>query len=51
VGLGRPIKAIYETANGGKGEIEFEYLVDASGRAGVMSTKCVCAGVTLGHAG
>ncbi|TFY54055.1 hypothetical protein EVJ58_g9081, partial [Rhodofomes roseus] len=38
--LGRPIKAVYETANGGRGEIEFDYLVDASGRAGVMSTKC-----------
>ncbi|KAH9918791.1 uncharacterized protein B0H18DRAFT_661236 [Fomitopsis serialis] len=39
VGFGRPIKAIYETANGGRGEIDFEYLIDASGRAGVMSTK------------
>ena len=39
--LGRPFKALYETANGGKGEIEFDYLVDASGRAGLMSTKFV----------
>ncbi|KZT69721.1 FAD/NAD(P)-binding domain-containing protein [Daedalea quercina L-15889] len=37
--LGRPVKALYETTNGGRGEIEFDYLVDASGRAGLMSTK------------
>ncbi|KAI0724125.1 FAD/NAD(P)-binding domain-containing protein [Fomitopsis betulina] len=36
---GRPFKAMYETATGGKGEIEFDYVVDASGRAGLMSTK------------
>ena len=39
--LGRPFKAMYETANGGRGEIEFDYLVDATGRAGLMSTKHV----------
>lgn len=38
---GRPFKAMYETATGGKGEIEFDYVVDASGRAGLMSTKYV----------
>ncbi|KAI0332267.1 FAD/NAD-P-binding domain-containing protein [Cubamyces sp. BRFM 1775] len=37
--LGRPRSALYETAFGGKGEITFDYLVDASGRAGIMSTK------------
>ncbi|KAI0769406.1 FAD/NAD-P-binding domain-containing protein [Trametes elegans] len=37
--LGRPQSATYETAFGGKGEITFDYLVDASGRAGILSTK------------
>ncbi|KAH9859007.1 FAD/NAD-P-binding domain-containing protein [Lenzites betulinus] len=37
--LGRPKSVTYETAFGGKGEITFDYLVDASGRAGLMSTK------------
>ncbi|OBZ69478.1 Tryptophan 2-halogenase [Grifola frondosa] len=37
--LGRPISAAYETAFGGKGDIKFDYLIDASGRAGIMSTK------------
>ncbi|KAI0644720.1 hypothetical protein C8Q79DRAFT_912671 [Trametes meyenii] len=37
--LGRPRSVSYETAFGGRGEITFDYLVDASGRAGVMSTK------------
>ncbi|KAI0364421.1 FAD/NAD-P-binding domain-containing protein [Pilatotrama ljubarskyi] len=37
--LGRPRSVSYETAFGGKGEITFDYLVDASGRAGIMSTK------------
>ncbi|KAH9895211.1 FAD/NAD-P-binding domain-containing protein [Cubamyces lactineus] len=37
--LGRPRSVVYETAFGGKGEITFDYLVDASGRAGIMSTK------------
>ncbi|OSD04122.1 FAD/NAD(P)-binding domain-containing protein [Trametes coccinea BRFM310] len=37
--LGRPRSVLYETAFGGKGEITFDYLVDASGRAGIMSTK------------
>ncbi len=38
-GLGRPKSVSYETAFGGTGEITFDYLVDASGRAGLMSTK------------
>lgn len=38
---GRPQSALYETKSGIKGEITFDYLVDASGRAGIMSTKCV----------
>ncbi|OCH92024.1 FAD/NAD(P)-binding domain-containing protein [Obba rivulosa] len=37
--LGRPVAACYETALGGRGEIGFDYLVDATGRAGLMSTK------------
>ena len=37
----RPRSVIYETAFGGKQEITFDYLVDASGRAGLMSTKYV----------
>ncbi|CDO75697.1 hypothetical protein BN946_scf184585.g10 [Trametes cinnabarina] len=37
--LARPRSILYETAFGGKGEITFDYLVDASGRAGIMSTK------------
>ncbi|KAI0708919.1 FAD/NAD(P)-binding domain-containing protein [Cerioporus squamosus] len=37
--LGRPRSVIYETAYGSKREITFDYLVDASGRAGIMSTK------------
>lgn len=39
--LGRPVKATYTAENGAKGEISFDYLVDASGRAGLLSTKCV----------
>ncbi|EMD33059.1 hypothetical protein CERSUDRAFT_108283 [Gelatoporia subvermispora B] len=37
--LGRPVAACYETALGARGEIAFDYLVDATGRAGLMSTK------------
>ncbi|RDX55249.1 FAD/NAD(P)-binding domain-containing protein [Lentinus brumalis] len=37
--LGRPRSVVYETAYGTKREITFDYLVDASGRAGIMSTK------------
>lgn len=37
--LGRPKSVIYETVFGGKREITFDYLVDASGRAGILSTK------------
>ncbi|KAF7799925.1 hypothetical protein EIP86_011168 [Pleurotus ostreatoroseus] len=39
--VGRPVRATYSTADGGKGEIGFDYVVDASGRAGLLSTKCV----------
>ena len=39
--VGRPVKALYTTSGGVKGEIKFEYLVDASGRAGILSTKSV----------
>lgn len=37
--MGRPVKASYTTTDGVAGEIGFEYLVDASGRAGLLSTK------------
>ncbi|KAK7691668.1 hypothetical protein QCA50_005067 [Cerrena zonata] len=37
--VGRPVRASYVTDQGEAGEIEFDYLIDASGRAGVMSTK------------
>lgn len=40
-GLGRPYKATYARSDGKKGEIEFDYLVDASGRNGLLSTKYV----------
>ncbi|KAI0711652.1 hypothetical protein C8Q76DRAFT_652958 [Earliella scabrosa] len=39
VTIGRPRSVTYETGEGVKGEITFDYLVDASGRAGLMSTK------------
>ncbi|KAI0090520.1 hypothetical protein BDY19DRAFT_991965 [Irpex rosettiformis] len=37
--LGRPYKAFYAKSDGKKGEIEFDYLVDASGRNGLLSTR------------
>ncbi|KAI0343377.1 FAD/NAD(P)-binding domain-containing protein [Trametopsis cervina] len=37
--IGRPVKASYVGVDGVKGEIEFEYLVDASGRNGLLSTR------------
>jgi flavine halogenase len=37
--LGRPVRANYITAAGVRGEIAFDYLVDASGRHGLLSTK------------
>lgn len=52
--MGRPVGATYTTAGGVKGEISFDYLVDASGRNGLLSTRCVstrCFGDTLAHAG
>ncbi|KAF7373328.1 FAD/NAD(P)-binding domain-containing protein [Mycena sanguinolenta] len=35
----RPVSASYTTVSGESGSIDFDYLVDASGRAGIMSTK------------
>ncbi|PCH37849.1 FAD/NAD(P)-binding domain-containing protein [Wolfiporia cocos MD-104 SS10] len=35
----RPISAKWSTKQGASGEIAFDWLVDASGRAGIMSTK------------
>jgi flavine halogenase len=37
-GKGRPISASY-TRGEESGTISFEYVIDASGRAGIMSTK------------
>lgn len=36
---GRPVSATWSRKDGSSGEITFDYLVDASGRAGVVSTK------------
>ncbi|CCM02243.1 uncharacterized protein FIBRA_04324 [Fibroporia radiculosa] len=36
---GRPISAFWKNKQGGSGSIKFEWLVDASGRQGLMSTK------------
>lgn len=35
----RPCSATWSQSNGATGEISFNYLIDASGRAGVMSTR------------
>ncbi|KAG6906982.1 Flavin-dependent halogenase armH1 [Tephrocybe rancida] len=35
----RPVSAVYEAEGGKIREISFDYLVDASGRTGIMSTK------------
>ncbi|KAG6820548.1 hypothetical protein H0H93_015433 [Arthromyces matolae] len=35
----KPVAAVYETKGGKSREIQFDYLVDASGRTGIMSTK------------
>ena len=36
---GRPVSATWARKDGSSGKIEFDYLVDASGRAGIVSTK------------
>ena len=36
---GRPVSAKWSRKDGSSGEISFEYLVDASGRQGIVSTK------------
>jgi len=36
---GRPVSATWTKKDGSSGEIKFDYLVDASGRAGIVSTK------------
>lgn len=36
---GRPVSAAWSRKDGSSGTIKFEYLVDASGRAGLVSTK------------
>ena len=37
--LGKPVSASWTKKDGSTGVIKFEYLVDASGRAGLISTK------------
>ena len=37
--LGRPVSATWKRKDGTTGSISFDYLVDGSGRAGVVSTK------------
>ncbi|KAI0698239.1 hypothetical protein BC835DRAFT_1335198 [Cytidiella melzeri] len=37
--MGRPVKASYVGSDGRKGDIQFDYVVDASGRNGLLSTK------------
>ena len=36
---GRPVSATWSRKDGSTGNVKFDYLVDASGRAGVVSTK------------
>ena len=36
---GRPVSAAWSRKDGSSGTVQFEYLVDASGRQGIMSTK------------
>jgi hypothetical protein len=36
---GRPVSATWSRKDGSSGVIKFDYIVDASGRAGLMSTK------------
>lgn len=36
---GQPISATWSSKDGSSGTIKFEYIVDASGRAGIMNTK------------
>lgn len=37
--IGRPVSATWKRKDGTTGSIKFDYLVDASGRAGLVSTK------------
>ena len=37
--FGRPVSASWSRKDGSSGQIKFDYLVDASGRAGIVSTK------------
>lgn len=37
--VGRPVSAAWTSKVGGSGTIRFDYVVDASGRAGLLSTK------------
>ena len=37
--LGRPVSATWKAKDGATGSIKFDYLIDASGRMGIVSTK------------
>lgn len=37
--IGRPVRASWSSKAGGSGTIKFDYVVDTSGRAGLLSTK------------
>lgn len=37
--LGRPVSATWKGKDGSTGSVKFDYLVDASGRMGIVSTK------------
>ena len=39
VNLGRPVSADWKRKDGTTGSIKFEFLIDASGRAGIVSNK------------
>ena len=38
-GIGQPVSASWSRKDGSSGDIKFKYLVDASGRAGIVSIK------------
>ena len=38
---GRPVSASWVAKDGSPGTIKFDYLIDASGRAGIVSTKYI----------
>ena len=39
---GRPVSATWVSRGGVEGQVAFDYLVDASGKNGIISTKYLC---------